>query len=216
VLLGAASVIIAFLFDPAMNSYYCFRFGTPYCEDTITLEQIIQIVTDWQNATIRNLSMAVIIGGIGGYFAGGIVSGFTGRVVEMRTAPNQGIRRSARNAIRIGYAAITILILVWLPILLTAGGFRLLENRLLGWPILGIFAAFLAPLIGFLLALSAGGNAVIKHGFLRFILRRRGDIPTNYARFLDYAGSIGILRKVGGGYIFVHRYLLEYFAELKS
>jgi len=33
--------------------------------------------------------------------------------------------------------------------------------------------------------------------------------------FLDYAaGELHSLQKVGGGYIFVHRYLLEHFAEM--
>jgi hypothetical protein len=39
-------------------------------------------------------------------------------------------------------------------------------------------------------------------------------MPWNYAAFLDYAASRVFLRKVGGGYIFVHRMLLEYFAAL--
>jgi hypothetical protein len=51
---------------------------------------------------------------------------------------------------------------------------------------------------------------------LRLFLYRGGDIPMNYARFLDYADSLSLLRKVGGGYVFVHRYLLEYFAELET
>jgi hypothetical protein len=39
--------------------------------------------------------------------------------------------------------------------------------------------------------------------------------PLNYVRFLDYAAGRIFLRKVGGGYIFVHRLLLEYFASLE-
>ncbi len=34
-----------------------------------------------------------------------------------------------------------------------------------------------------------------------------------YARFLDYCHERILLRKVGGGYIFVHRLLQEYFAR---
>ena len=36
-------------------------------------------------------------------------------------------------------------------------------------------------------------------------------MPWNYPRFLDYAAERILLRKVGGGYIFTHRLLLEYF-----
>ena len=76
-------------------------------------------------------------------------------------------------------------------------------------------------LIGFWFGLmfgltGGGGLAIIRHVFLRLILYRSSDIPWNYARFLDYAASIGILRKVGGGYIFAHRYLMEYFAALDA
>jgi hypothetical protein len=35
-------------------------------------------------------------------------------------------------------------------------------------------------------------------------------------RFLDHAAERILLRKVGGGYIFVHRMLLEYFANLEE
>jgi hypothetical protein len=41
-------------------------------------------------------------------------------------------------------------------------------------------------------------------------------MPWNYPRFLDYAAEQILLRKVGGGYIFVHRLLLEYFASLDT
>src|SRR5205814_6953841 len=45
---------------------------------------------------------------------------------------------------------------------------------------------------------------------------RAGFMPWKYPRFLDYASERILLRKVGGGYIFVHRLLLEYFAALES
>ncbi len=42
-------------------------------------------------------------------------------------------------------------------------------------------------------------------------------MPWNYARFLDYAAEeLNFLQKVGGGYMFVHRYLLEYFAAIEQ
>jgi hypothetical protein len=54
------------------------------------------------------------------------------------------------------------------------------------------------------------------HFVLRWFLWRAGSIPWNYARFLDYAASRILLRKIGGGYVFIHRLLLEYFAELDN
>jgi hypothetical protein len=55
---------------------------------------------------------------------------------------------------------------------------------------------------------------VIKHFLLRLLLWANGDMPWNYARFLDYTAERVLLRKVGGGYIFMHRLLQTYFANL--
>ena len=44
------------------------------------------------------------------------------------------------------------------------------------------------------------------------LARSNGSIPGNYVRFLDYAAERILLRKVGGGYTFIHRMLLDYFA----
>jgi hypothetical protein len=60
-----------------------------------------------------------------------------------------------------------------------------------------------------------GGSAWLKHYVLRFLLWRNDYAPLNYIRFLDYAAERVFLRKVGGGYIFTHRLLMEYFATLE-
>ena len=79
------------------------------------------------------------------------------------------------------------------------------------------FGALLGGLgFGLMLGLVYGGFAFIQHFTLRLILYRNGHIPWNYARFLDYATDRIFLRKVGGGYIFIHRLLLDYFAELET
>jgi hypothetical protein len=55
-----------------------------------------------------------------------------------------------------------------------------------------------------------------RHYVLRVLLWRGRAIPRNYARFLDFASESILLRKVGGGYIFLHRLLLDYFANLET
>lgn len=72
----------------------------------------------------------------------------------------------------------------------------------------------IVSLILFLPFLASGGNAVLKHLIIRVFLTLKQLTPWNYARFLDFCAKAGIMRKVGGGYIFAHRYLMEYFAEL--
>ncbi len=61
-----------------------------------------------------------------------------------------------------------------------------------------------------------GGLDVIKHYTLRLILWWKGYAPLNYVRFLDYATKLIFLRKVGGGYIFIHRMLMEHFAAMRK
>jgi eukaryotic-like serine/threonine-protein kinase len=70
-------------------------------------------------------------------------------------------------------------------------------------------------IIGLACGLKNGGFAYIKHYVLRFVLWRNDYVPWNYIRFLDYAAERVFLRKVGGGYIFTHRLLMEYFAMLE-
>ena len=61
--------------------------------------------------------------------------------------------------------------------------------------------------------LYCGGAACLQHFVLRFLLWCAQDVPFNYARFLDYASERILLRKVGGGYVFMHSLLLDHFAQ---
>jgi hypothetical protein len=69
---------------------------------------------------------------------------------------------------------------------------------------------------GLFSGLYFGGLAVLQHYVLRLILWLKGYAPLDYVRFLDYAADRIFLHKVGGGYIFIHRMLLEYFAQLDT
>ena len=83
------------------------------------------------------------------------------------------------------------------------------------WILISSGVGFLLALIfGMVFGLFFGGFAVIQHFVLRFILWRKGHLPWDLARFLDYAAERIFLRKVGGGYIFIHRLVLEHFARL--
>jgi ribosomal protein L40E len=64
-----------------------------------------------------------------------------------------------------------------------------------------------------LLSTQGAGFVCFKHLILRLLLWRSGYIPWNYARFLDYASERLLMKKVGGGYIFYHRMLMEHFAQ---
>ena len=109
---------------------------------------------------------------------------------------NQGLHRSARTAL--AGAAVGGLLGALAGGL--AGG---LDGALFGG------AAF-----ALILSLFLGGHTCIQHLLLRILLWTNGDAPLNYVRFLDYAAERILLQKVGGGYLFIHRSLRDYFAEL--
>ena len=154
------------------------------------------------------LPISVLIGGLLGLTVGGSLGSFSRHTLEKGSLvkPNEGIRRSLRNGLIIG-----------LPIGLALGGFTL---GLALWLIPGniadglLWSVPLGLMVTLILFLLNGGYAWLQHVILRFILYRQGVIPWHYARFLDEAADRLLLRKVGGGYIFVHRLLLDYFASM--
>ncbi len=84
-----------------------------------------------------------------------------------------------------------------------------------GWNALRVgLVAGLGP--GLIVGLGYGGLDYLLHYFLRYALWSAKVVPWNYSRFLDYAAERILLHKVGGGYIFVHRLLLDYFASLDT
>ena len=63
--------------------------------------------------------------------------------------------------------------------------------------------------------MQMGGTACLLHIVLRWLLWREGKLPLNVPRFLDEAADHILLRKIGSGYLFLHRLLLEYFASVE-
>lgn len=157
---------------------------------------------------------------------GGVAAGLRkSEKVDSRTQPNQGIRHTAKSAIKITAAfsivGIFISLIVTTVMVFTSyasNGISLAslsdwELSMLSQNLRGAIALGVAS--GLVVGLALGGtDTVIKHLLVRFMLWRNGDIPLNYAQELDHAASLILLRKVGGGYIFVHRYLLEHFARM--
>jgi DNA polymerase III delta prime subunit len=61
-----------------------------------------------------------------------------------------------------------------------------------------------------------GGLSTLRHYIIRLLLWRSYTFPLNAPRFLDDATTRIQLRRVGGGYSFVHRLILDYFASLDN
>jgi len=135
--------------------------------------------------------------------------------LTIKETTTQGIWRSGRNALLVGLP-IFLIVLVgasigWYYAFNPSRGLKaetVIDKMIYFFPLaLGIIAGVVAGLI-------SGGDTFVRHFILRFLLYRKHCIPWNITRFLDYAAERILLQKVGGGYIFIHRYLLEYFAGL--
>lgn len=122
-----------------------------------------------------------------------IADGLNTASVETHTQVGQGLRDSVRN----GFIGA-----------LVAGGPMLL--------ILSLTTFNPATIILFAGegGLLFGWAAVFNHYTLRFMLWRSGALPWDYIKFLNSAADLILLRRVGGGYQFIHRSLQEYFAAL--
>jgi hypothetical protein len=156
------------------------------------------VLTCQEGSTQGNIVASLFLGLLLGLIIG-IIHTVKGSEVETKTFPNQGIRRSARHAgiiVAVCWLLLSVVILTWFPKGIQS------KTSIMTWSlILGL--------------LFGGGITVIQHYSLRFLLWIQGLIPMNLVRLLDYASERIFLQRVGGGYIFIHRMLLEHFAGMK-
>jgi NACHT domain len=144
----------------------------------------------------------------------GLIGGLSPTELEERTyvVPNQGIRHSAWNSVTLGvvFGLLGMLFFGLVGILIgvlggAKGGLVLYTALFLGLP--G------GVITGLAVGLPNGGITCIQHVVLRLFLWDSGNIPWKYVRFLDYAAERFFLRKIGGGYVFLHKFLRDHFAR---
>ncbi len=156
---------------------------------------ILLIIVFLVIGVVVSLPMGIIIG---------IIKGISVGILELKTSPNQGIKLSSRNSILSGIvSAIIISILLGILLVLAKVPYSITVPA-------SLMASSLA---GTLTSLWFGGFDVLQHYILRFVLYVRKFTPLNYISFLDNAITLIFLQKVGGGYMFIHRLLLEHFAD---
>lgn len=196
---------------------------------TSPIEEIVSLATvsstlGWRerlfftliNGLINALVLSLIFEMIGGVISG-FVNGITGQGITETTKPNQGIQQAVINSV-ITFLSVLVLFSSCLIVV-----FALLELRpneyLLNLPPAlrtPIFTLNMLVSIATLSGLLIFGKTFIKHIVLRILLWFERRVSLNYAHFLNYAVDCIFLKKVGGGYIFVHRLLLNHFAEIDS
>ena len=149
-----------------------------------------------------------LVWGLGFGLMLGVSSGLAGVEIEAKTVPNQGIWRSTLNAAWIGSSFGLIITL------LAVLGFTLMGlNETCQW--------IAAPLIlvgfgGLGTVVNLAGRACLRHLTLRLVLWSQGIMPWNYTQFLNSAVGDVFLQRAGGSYFFIHRMLLEHFAQIES
>jgi transcriptional regulator with XRE-family HTH domain len=150
--------------------------------------------------------------------AGGLTSGVSTTLQNERdlTLPNQGIRQSVRNSTRIGimsgFVGGSISIGAFF-LIITLIGMKFLDGPVSELGFLLLCGTMCGTISGLIVGLPNGGIASIQHLVLRILLWRSRLIPWNYPHFLDHATEHILLSKVGGGYMFIHRLLLEHFVS---
>jgi hypothetical protein len=144
-----------------------------------------------------------------------------------RRVPNEGIQRSLRNSLLIGLISagiigvISMLSLVSANVLGNGLTYMLsdqlskalsfaLSHSLSHAPSVGLRIGLLG---GLLVCISMGGLAVWRHYLIRFLLWRSHTFPGRAPQFLNDSSARFLLRRIGGGYSFIHRLLLDYFAK---
>ncbi|HEU5380877.1 MAG TPA: TIR domain-containing protein [Ktedonobacteraceae bacterium] len=168
---------------------------------------LAKIIAGLDGALVLGSVLTVLIG-----LVGGLVGGLAPGKLSARTSltPNEGIWRSGRRGL---IAVLTFAVVVGLLSGWIVTRFENSLNSLTYSLILGItLGAVAGPVYGLAFNLTGGRTGIaafLQHFVLRFFLWKLDLLPWQLVAFLDEATERVLLRKVGGGYTFVHRLLRD-------
>lgn len=168
------------------------------------------IVTFLANFVIKEISVSVTAGisvACIGVSALGLARGLIPYESSQKTTkPNQGIYNSFKNGLMIGsFAGLIFAVFSFIPLAMYLN----VRNGLfssLSFGVSGLGAG----------GLYMGGLVFIRHYMTRVILWYLDEIPWMFEGFLNYATDKIFFFRVGGGYIFIHKLLLEHFSKLSK
>jgi hypothetical protein len=156
----------------------------------------------------------VVFGAVAGLVTT-ITVAFEPSLRESGIRPNQGMRQSLINGlgvgalgfvlggVALGYVAVP-LVLPYLEPPSTLVGLAHPERSA---------AAVAGPLLGLIAGMVRGGWAVVQHVAVRVVLAVSTPVPARLVPLLDRAVELGLMRRVGGGFLFLHRTFQGYLAE---
>jgi hypothetical protein len=168
---------------------------------------------------IFGLILGLIFGLIGGLFFKLI--DWLKQELQLQSRPNQGIWNSFQSllwttALSYPFCILLVFGLVGLPSIVAEGVSQgeiwsvIFSSAWESLPRFLVPGIFWALFYGFW---AGGGLACVQHVCLRFVLWQSGVAPWNLARFLNYCVERRLLQRVGGRYRFLHRDLLDHFAQ---
>ena len=139
-----------------------------------------------------------------GALVSGILDGQMYGEIRQHVKPNQGVWREAVFGLVYG--------LISMAIFYGASGliFGLVSDQDIMDTV--IFYSTIGSISGLFVGLIIALSTITMHFIIRRLLAYYECLPFNLFPFLEYAKDRLLLRRVGGGYIFIHRTLLEYFA----
>lgn len=130
-----------------------------------------------------------------------------------RVRVNEGIRSSLGTALRVSFG-------LGVPVGLLFG---LVFSPLVIWPLVVdpeniaqphlVVGVAVGLFVFTALFLIYGGFTVLMHWVLRVWIAARTPLPLALEGMLERATDLGLMRRVGGGYVFLHRTLLDHFAD---
>lgn len=154
---------------------------------------------------------------LGAFLYYAVSAGIVRDTISKRDYPNQGIKLSLIKTIMLYFFYIVYIVLTSLifPVSLNNTAVSPFSATFF----LSFFISLLSQIGQILILISIaqfGGLAVTRHYALRLFMKLEYGFPLSPIQRLDYCVTSNLLHKVGGGYIFIHRLLMEYFASLND
>jgi hypothetical protein len=179
---------------------------------------IYVLIRKLDNLLIHGLIVGLIVGLMLGSILG-LISGLK-QELKVRSYPNQGIWNSLQSMLWITAFSYPLGVIGTMIASSSGRMARLggVEATTHEWINMFSICFPCSVKVGLLIVLVfgfifGGGLACVQHLCLRFILWRSGVIPWNFPRFLNYCVERRLLLRVGGRYRFLHRELLDHFAQ---
>jgi hypothetical protein len=124
-------------------------------------------------------------------------------LISGRTVPSAASAQRARGLRAFALRGMTAGVMVGAVVLLAAA-----------FTVRNPFSLLRLSCTGFVLAAwFFGGMELFHHYLLRVLVVREDVLPWRWTRLLDFSVQLALLRRVGDGYIFTHRLLLDHLAK---